>query len=118
MLQVQFDYIEHRALRIAQHREPTHVRNVRWRHILTAAKRSSFLCGPITVVNSDIDSPVWRHRSHLRLDLHYSPDVIVAIHDLGIGCRTAVGLRLPTKELRIKLDGPGRVIREQFVPAE
>ena len=116
MLQVQFDDIEHGALRIAQHCKAAHVRNVRWRNILTAAQGSSFLCGPITVGHSDINSPIRRHRSHLRLNLHYSADVIVAIHDLGIGRRTAVGFGLPTKELRIKIDGPGRVIREPFVP--
>src|SRR5207302_1346827 len=81
-------------------------------------KRSSFLCGPIAVVNSDIDSPIWRHRPHLRLNLHYPADVLVAIGDLGIRRRTAIGLGLPTKELRIKIDRLGRVIREQLVPTK
>src|SRR5438128_6867422 len=110
MLQIQFDYVEYSTLRIAQDSEATHVRDISWRNILPAAKGSSFLCGPIAVVNRNINSPVGRHRSHLRLNLHYPADVIVAIHDLGIRRCATICLGLPTKELRIKIDGLGRVV--------
>src|SRR6266446_2114376 len=112
MLKVQLDYIEHPALRIAQHREATHLRDVSGRNILAAAKRRSLLRGPITVINGDIDSPIGRHRAHLRLNVHYPADVIVAVNDLGIRRRTTVGLCLPTEELHVIIDGFGCVVRQ------
>src|SRR5207248_1314421 len=101
MLQVQLNNRKHRALRIAQYREATNLRNVGWRNILTTTRRYGFLRGPITIIDSNIDAPVRRHRSHVRLNLHDPADVFFAVNDLGIRRRAAIGFRLPTKELGV-----------------
>ena len=72
----------------------------------------------LAIVDGDVDSPVWRHRSHVRLNLHHPTDVIVAVNDLGIRRRAAIGLRLPTKELRVKIDRLVWIVSEQLVPTQ
>ena len=116
MLQVQLNNRKHRALRIAQYREATNLRNVGWRNILTTTRRYGFLRGPITIIDSNINAPVRRHRSHVRLNLHDPADVFFAVNDLGIRRRAAIGFRLPTKELGVKVDRLISLVGEQFVP--
>src|SRR5437763_217188 len=118
MLQVQLNNRKYRALRIAQYREATNLRNVGWRNILTASRRGGSLRSPITILDSDIDAPVRRHRSHVRLNLHNPADVFFAVNDLGIRRRAAIGFRLPTKELGVKVDRLISVVGQQFVPAK
>src|SRR6185295_4013035 len=118
MLQIQLNYIEYRALRISQDREAANVGNVGGRNVSTRAEGRRFRHCGIAVIDRNIDSPVWRHRPHVRLNLHHAADVLFAIGPLGVRRCATVGLGLPTKKFRVEILRLFGIVGQKLVPAK